>query len=340
MLTALVVCVGLGVGAWATRDALVEWWYLRRLEHGTLEEQKSAAQVLAELRSEKAIPLLVARFRDAAFRGQFSLPNVLIGAGDATGIWGGAHFLEGSPVDAIGSSKVTPIPNAKTPLRSLWPLVVLRGEASESEWCFQALHAIEPSLLSLVPLLRDEHGFVRDGVSRTLAWADPPTTAEIGKALLDPRPEVSSAAAFALELRVSSTSYAEQSLLRAVRESKFWQVRLLSARYLARTYDPTEESVIALRDALSDPDLGVIVEATDSLAKFGERSAPAVEALRRLLDHEVYVLRQEAAEALGMVGPDAESALEELRELADDDSYGEVSNAAEEAIERITGDFD
>ena len=47
------------VAAWVLREVVVETWYLHQLETGTEPERGKAAKRLAELRSARAVPILI-----------------------------------------------------------------------------------------------------------------------------------------------------------------------------------------------------------------------------------------------------------------------------------------
>ena len=62
LLTASSVILGIAVvavAAWVLREVVVETWYLHQLETGTEPERGKAAKRLAELRSARAVPILI-----------------------------------------------------------------------------------------------------------------------------------------------------------------------------------------------------------------------------------------------------------------------------------------
>ncbi len=67
----LVVLVGTAIAA---KSWIVEEWYIRRLERGSLDEQVAAAERLAELRSVRAVPALLGALRTELRRRCSSLP--------------------------------------------------------------------------------------------------------------------------------------------------------------------------------------------------------------------------------------------------------------------------
>ncbi len=72
------VCVLLAC-AFAFRDRIAEQWWLYKLESGELEEQKVAAERLAEMGAVRAVPVMLGILRDG------NLDYVtFIGAGEGT----------------------------------------------------------------------------------------------------------------------------------------------------------------------------------------------------------------------------------------------------------------
>jgi hypothetical protein len=89
-------------------------------------------------------------------------------------------------------------------------------------------------------------------------------------------------------------------------------VRERAGHALARRKDPPLAKIIALLEAR---DLESRLGACQSLARFGNKAAPAVDALRKTLEAEDYWLRVKAAEALAAIGQPAMAALPELLEM-------------------------
>ncbi len=159
---------------------------------------------------------------------------------------------------------------------------------------------------------------------------------DVAKALGDPEPDVSVAAAWALSQIGSAGSPAVSALARSLSDSDL-RVRSLSAVALRGMGPGSIKAVPELVKALDDSSPSVRAVAADALGNLGAAAAPTVDTLSRHLvsnnEPVVFVMRS-LATALGNIGPAAASALPSLAQAA---KMHRVSWAAQEAILKIKG---
>ena len=351
----LAVCaVVVAAAGWSLRNLAREQWALHLLRHGDEREQIRAAETLVALGSRRAVPVLVELLREIVHDGAGSsaapfdhgVPwfETLVDGGVFERRRDGLRRMPrvgtmtlspSSPVPPSCFGRFGVVEGADLLLAALGAL----GDAGQRAR-FDLLADCDPALVALAAygIDRSVHPLdLRDAGVRKLAvmFRDGDDVhAELAAWVLW---RLRSFAAPASELFVEVL----RSTLRE--DDEGWRRRAIAAKLLGGLADrraAPDFVVPALASATSDEHPSVRCAALDALAEFGERAAPALDALRRCLDDRHPALRSAALRALGAVGTAAEPALPRLRELERVETHAGLASALCEAIEKITGDFD
>lgn len=180
-------------------------------------------------------------------------------------------------------------------------LVALLGKPDQAVSARIAAIFIEMGPCAVPPLIRA----LREGPPRGRFWSarilgeihDPRATRSLGEALLDPDPEVRSAATWALgRMGDRTTAFLAEPLLR----DPVWFVRAHAAEALGRIGDAAVAPVLG--EALRDRSWWVRRNALDALVRIGELAKPA---LLKSLECDDRFARECAAEGLTSLGTSA-----------------------------------
>ncbi len=243
-------------------------------------------------------------------------------------------------VETLGRIGVKAVPQLAAILRSEEP--ELRRAAA------RAIEEIGPEAADAVPaligLLGDEDEQACSSASRALGLIGSPAIPALTEALRDPNPAIRGGAAGVFGWRDWIDDKAKlpvPTLLEAMQDEDA-QVRVQIAYSLAGCVQADGDQVlVALIDALDDLNTEVRRAAVVSLGQLGERAAPAVPKLRRLLDDSSPDDWWDLLPIIAEIGPGAADLVPDLVGLLDETHFrrysaaralGEIGPAAEEAV--------
>jgi HEAT repeat protein len=106
---------------------------------------------------------------------------------------------------------------------------------------------------------------------------------------------------------------------------------------LSRLGPDARSAMPSLIEALKKDDPPVRRNAALALGEIGPDARDAVPALCEALKDPEWMVRWQAAQALGRIGPDARQAIPELQKLADKPEDHNMSRAARESLQQISG---
>jgi len=203
-----------------------------------------------------------------------------------------------------------------------------------------ALWRIDPReksavVAALISTLRDNDLDVRGEAIAALGHMGPAASEAVptlGKALLGLDAVYSHFASLALGQIGKSAVGVLIDGMKSDRASVRWD----SAVALGQIGADARAAVPQLIAMLDDKDPIYRTQAATSLGQIGPGAKEAVPALIKALKDRYYTVRQFAAQALGDIGPAAKAAIPQLT-AALKDPADEVSDAAEDAIEKIKG---
>jgi HEAT repeat protein len=130
----------------------------------------------------------------------------------------------------------------------------------------------EGSLPYLIELLKDKHPLVRAAAAGAIREGGPKAAGAVPaliNALRDPDPRVRDHAARAVEAVGPAANQAVPALIENLQYPTDWEVRRSAARALGSIGRKAQEAVPALKNALSDPDESVRLEAAEAIKKIG-----------------------------------------------------------------------
>ncbi|CCI12431.1 putative Deoxyhypusine monooxygenase [Microcystis aeruginosa PCC 9806] len=296
---------------------------LKALEDSNKYVRVCAAFALGNISSETAIPGLLKALEDSDEDVSWNAVEALGKIGTETAIPGLLKALEDSDEDVSWNAAF-----ALGKIGSEAAIPELLKALDDSDWYVRRYAAFalgkigsETAIPGLLKALEDSNEYVRRYAAFALGNIGSETAIPVLlKALEHFDGFVRSDAAEALAKIGSETAIAE--LLKALEHSD-WYVRSDAAEALAKI--GSETAIAELLKALEDSNEDVRREAAFALGKIG--SETAIAGLLKALEDSDYFVRRKAAEALGYIG--SETAIPGLLKALEDSDWYVRSNAAE-----------